>query len=203
MIDIWEGFFLISFANIEDYNYVFTGGPWIIMNHYLTVKRWEPNFKPSEAKEISTAIWLRRPQVPIEYYDIISLYHISKKIGKLVKTNIITATSNMGKFAKACVVVDLAKPLTPAYTVEGKNYLIQYEFIHYLCFSCEKVGHKTKLCRENPPSKTVALATNVNGGGGNSGNNGSGSGAVNNSHSNSENRPLSQNSQRKGKPRPK
>lgn len=61
MIDIWEWFFLISFANIEDYNYVFTGGPWIIMNHYLTVNRWEPNFKPSEAKEISTAIWLRQP----------------------------------------------------------------------------------------------------------------------------------------------
>ncbi|KAI8028181.1 hypothetical protein LOK49_LG02G03616 [Camellia lanceoleosa] len=44
------------------------GGPWVIMDHYLTMRRWEPNFKPSEALETKTPIWVRFPELPIEYY---------------------------------------------------------------------------------------------------------------------------------------
>ena len=59
----------MKFDMVEDYNHVLTGGPWIILNHYLTVRKWEPNFKPSEAKEISTAVWLKLTELPIEYFN--------------------------------------------------------------------------------------------------------------------------------------
>ncbi|KAK2969415.1 hypothetical protein RJ640_020358 [Escallonia rubra] len=69
IIDLDGGFFLLKFDYIQDYHYVTNGGPWIILNHYLTVRKWEANFKPSEALETKTAVWLRLPELPIEYYD--------------------------------------------------------------------------------------------------------------------------------------
>ncbi|KAI8003573.1 hypothetical protein LOK49_LG08G00787 [Camellia lanceoleosa] len=52
------GFFLIKFEMLANCNRVYTEGPWIIMDHYLTVRRWEHDFMPSEAKEVTTALML-------------------------------------------------------------------------------------------------------------------------------------------------
>lgn len=49
MVDLDCGLFLFKFHDKKDYYYVFTGGLWIVMNHYLTVRKWEPNSKPLKA----------------------------------------------------------------------------------------------------------------------------------------------------------
>lgn len=41
-----ERFFLIRFGLVEDYDKVLKGGPWFVGGHYLTLRVWEPNFKP-------------------------------------------------------------------------------------------------------------------------------------------------------------
>lgn len=40
VIDLEAGFFLLKFQLKEDYTYVYTGGPWIVLDHYLTVRKW-------------------------------------------------------------------------------------------------------------------------------------------------------------------
>ena len=77
--------------------------PWIVQNHYLTIRKWEPNFKPSEAKDISMAIWLWFPKLPIYYYEKNALFHIAKRLSKPIKTDFNTATSTKGKYAMVCV----------------------------------------------------------------------------------------------------
>ena len=154
LIDLEEGFYLIKFNMKEDYFKVLAGGPWILINHYLTVRKWEPNFKTSEANDIITAVWLRLPQLPIEYFNTKSLFQIGKRLGRPLKTDFNTATSTRGRYARICVEVDLAKPLIPAYSLAGKSYNVEYEFIHSICFSCGKVGHRSDLCREKPTNIT-------------------------------------------------
>ncbi|GMQ06312.1 hypothetical protein CsSME_00050948 [Camellia sinensis var. sinensis] len=46
-IDLDSGFFLIKFQMKEDYAYFYTGGPWIVLDHYLT--------------EVKTTLWVRFP----------------------------------------------------------------------------------------------------------------------------------------------
>ncbi|KAL7173820.1 hypothetical protein ACSBR2_033142 [Camellia fascicularis] len=110
-IDLDSGFFLLKFQMKEDCSYVYTGGPWIVLDHYLTVWKWTPDFKPSAAKETTSALWVRFPQLPIEYYDEKMLFHIAKTIGKPLKIDLNTTTSSRGKYARVCIEMDLNKPL--------------------------------------------------------------------------------------------
>lgn len=49
LIDLGHGFYAVKFEDMEDRAKVMTVGPWKIMDHYLTVQRWRPHFRPSEA----------------------------------------------------------------------------------------------------------------------------------------------------------
>ncbi|KAL7238851.1 hypothetical protein ACSBR2_004866 [Camellia fascicularis] len=98
--DLGLGFFLIKFEMLANRNKVYTEGPWVIMDHYLTVRRWEHDFKPSEAKEVATALWVRFPQLPIEYYNEKVLYHIAKVIGRPLKVDLNTAMSIRERYAR-------------------------------------------------------------------------------------------------------
>ncbi|KAL7173639.1 hypothetical protein ACSBR2_032988 [Camellia fascicularis] len=110
-IDLDAGFFLLKFQLKEDYTYVYTGGPWIVLDHYLTVRKWQPDFKPAATEEIQTALWVRFPQLLIEYYNENVLFHIAKTMGKPLKIDLNTVTTTRGKYARVCIKMDLKKPL--------------------------------------------------------------------------------------------
>ena len=76
MVDMAMGFSLMKFDAIGDCVRVYSGGPWIIMNHYLTIGRWDHDFKPEEAKEVPTEVWIRISRFPIEYYEEYTLFFL-------------------------------------------------------------------------------------------------------------------------------
>lgn len=106
-LDIGNGFFIVKFDLMDDYTKVFTGGPWIVMDHYVTVRKWQHEFKANEAEEDTTAIWVRFPTLPIEYYNEKALFHITKVLGVPLKIDINTAMTARGKYARVCVEMDL------------------------------------------------------------------------------------------------
>ncbi|XP_028105264.1 uncharacterized protein LOC114304299, partial [Camellia sinensis] len=159
--DLGLGFFLIKFEMMVDCSRVYTEGPWIIMDHYLTVRRWEHDFKPSEAGEVATALWVRFPQLPIEYYNEKVLFHIAKAIGKPLKVDLNTAISARGRYARVCVEVDLTKPLISRFAIGKYTYIVEYEHLHYFCFQCGKVGHRKEYCSSNKPVPELTPTTTV------------------------------------------
>ncbi|KAI8019435.1 hypothetical protein LOK49_LG04G03758 [Camellia lanceoleosa] len=60
------------------------------------LRKWQADFKSDEAEEDTTAIWVRFPNPPIEYYDEKVLYHISRALGKPLKIDINTAMAARG-----------------------------------------------------------------------------------------------------------
>lgn len=40
-------FFLVEFSHPKDHSKALIDGPWLIYDHYLTVKEWCPSFHPS------------------------------------------------------------------------------------------------------------------------------------------------------------
>ena len=68
MVDLDNEFYLVKFSNMEDREFVLTGGPCKILDHYLTIKEWVSNFNFTKAQIDFVATWVRFPKLPMEYY---------------------------------------------------------------------------------------------------------------------------------------
>lgn len=50
MVDLGRDFFLLRFLLVEDLELVLKKGPWFIGELFLSIRKWEANFKPSEVQ---------------------------------------------------------------------------------------------------------------------------------------------------------
>ena len=53
--------FLAKFSAVDDYEYAMLGGPWMIFNHYLTVRQWHHKFDPNQSSLQSLLVWVEFP----------------------------------------------------------------------------------------------------------------------------------------------
>ena len=102
----------------------------------------QPNFNSWKADcQRKVAVWVRIPNLPLEFCTVESLELIGNMIGKIVKIDRSTSIYDKGEYARICVEVDLQKPLLPAFTVFGEDMQLVYEGLHLVCFSCGWYGH--------------------------------------------------------------
>ncbi|KAK4258256.1 hypothetical protein QN277_007727 [Acacia crassicarpa] len=146
LIDIGHGFFVVKLYNKDDYLNALTGGPWMIYDHYLTVRPWEPNFHPARAKIDKVAVWVRVPKMFLEYYDREALTIIGDRIGETIKVDINTSNQLRGRYARICVLVNLKEQLMAGFRLDGEEYTLEYEGLHLLCSECGIYGHVGELC---------------------------------------------------------
>lgn len=80
LIAMENNYFLVKFHSVEDYEHAQLGGPWMIMDHYLLVRDWTPYFDPWAANdEEKITVWIRFPDLPIEFYDYTFLMKLAEK----------------------------------------------------------------------------------------------------------------------------
>ena len=91
-VTLGKGFFLIRFSDSDDFDKVLRGGPWFIGEHFLAIKPWEPYFIASEAKLTSVAVWVRFPELLIEFYDAAMLREIGSVIGPILRIDSYTTS---------------------------------------------------------------------------------------------------------------
>lgn len=146
LIDIGFGCFIARFDNRRDYLHVLLDGPWKIFGSYLVTQRWVPEFKPRTAKISKMAVWIRLPELPVEYFrdDIMKL--ILENVGKPLKLDRTTMAKEKGRFARAAVEIDLDQPLVSEIWVRNEMQIVEYESLHVVCFECGVVGHREQDC---------------------------------------------------------
>lgn len=135
-IALGHDFFLIRFSLKEDYSRVLQEGPWFVGGHYLSMRNWEPNFKASTTFVSSVVVWVRLPELPMEYYEPSILRDISKAIGPVLRIDTHAAAETRARFARICIQVDLDKPLIKLVKIGGIEQPVLNEGINALCFSC-------------------------------------------------------------------
>ncbi|XP_030934168.1 uncharacterized protein LOC115959762 [Quercus lobata] len=160
-VTMGKGFFLIRFSSSDDFDVVLRGGPWFLGEYFLAIKPWEPYFIASEAKLSSVAVWVRFPELPIEFYDAAVLREIGSVIGPVLRIDSYTASETRGGYARLCVQIDLDKPLISSIRVGRLVQRVLYEGISSLCFCCGKLGHKQEHCslKVKEPSKVNEAQT--------------------------------------------
>ena len=95
------------------------------------------------------AVWIRLPELPIEFYEPSALLKIGKAIGPVLRIDANTANGVNGRFARFCVQVNLDKPLIRKLYLGKIEQFMQYEGINALCFLCGRIGHKREACPQH------------------------------------------------------
>lgn len=90
----------------------------MVLNHYLIVKEWCPNFDPLTDKMEKKLIWVRFPCLSIEYYNKDWLMKLRKQIWRPIRMDQTTNYAYKGKFVRMCVEVDFNKPLLPKFKLK-------------------------------------------------------------------------------------
>ena len=145
-VDLTYGFFLVRLYSKEDLENVIKKGPWFIGDHFLSLRPWEPFFKPSSANVSLVAVWIRLNELPIELYEPEVLKEIGGNIGKVLRIDSHTTMEARGKYARLCIQVDVNKPLINTVIIGRFEQGVTYEGLQRLCFSCGRVGHKVDSC---------------------------------------------------------
>ncbi|KAI9103629.1 hypothetical protein K1719_023252 [Acacia pycnantha] len=140
VFDLENDFYLVNFQNMEDYMDALTGGPWVIMDAYLNVARWRPEFCPKNARIESVVAWVRFPDLLAPLFNKKFLLNLGNAIGKAIRLDVHTAQRARGKFARMCVELDLTKPLVPEFNVEGQTLSIAYESLGICVLSVDELG---------------------------------------------------------------
>ncbi|KAL4386583.1 hypothetical protein GQ457_09G011870 [Hibiscus cannabinus] len=158
LIDMDNEFYLVRFAEEDDYNMVLTEGPWVIYGSYLTVQPWSRSFSTSTGHPSQIIVWVRLPNLSYRYYTKSLFRHIAAAIGKVVRVDYNTAEGKRGRFARLAIVVDLEKPLVSGIIIDGHRQDIEYEGLLEICFKCGKYGHAKDICGISLTIETTVAA---------------------------------------------
>ena len=142
LVALDDDFFLVKFSVVDDYEYAMLRGPWMIFNHYLTVRQWHPNFDPNQSSLQSLLVWVRIPYLSIEYFNYKFLMTVGSKIGKPVHIDDAVSTVSRGHYARICVEIDLLKPMVTKFKLRRKFRKLEYEGFHLVYFGYELYGHR-------------------------------------------------------------
>lgn len=96
LIDLSNDFYIAKLSNKQDQ--ALFDSPWMIIDHYLHVRRSVPNFVPESAEITTLPVWVRFPFLPVEYYNERWLRRAGDRIGKTLKVDDTTRAASRGKF---------------------------------------------------------------------------------------------------------
>nr|XP_016479712.1 PREDICTED: uncharacterized protein LOC107800955 [Nicotiana tabacum] len=146
LIDLGEDYYIIKFTKKENMDKAIHLGPWFINCHFLSISKWKPNFVARNEKLTTSAVWVRLPQLPTEFYNGKILENIGNAIGRLLKIDTYTSTTLRGRYARICVEIPLEIPVQSFLFVGDHKQDILYEGEDFLCKNCGRFGHTLRQC---------------------------------------------------------
>lgn len=128
-------------------------GSWFILNHFLSVRGWEPKFISSAAQLTYVALWVRLPELPTEFYDFEILKKVGNKIGQLLKVDTCTTTTTRGRYARIYIEV----PLKTHIHIGTHKQVFLCEGLNLLYTKCGRFGHAGWNCQFSltPPLNSI------------------------------------------------
>ena len=158
VMDLPRQFFMVRFEREEEYLAALSGGPWRIFGSYLMVRAWSPVFDPLRDEIVTTPVWIRLSNIPVNFYHRSILMGIAKGLGTPIRVDLTTLNFERARFARICVEVNLAKPLKGTVLINGERYFVAYEGLSEICSKCGIYGHLIHGCPKTISERVANLA---------------------------------------------
>ncbi|RYR66844.1 hypothetical protein Ahy_A03g012941 [Arachis hypogaea] len=155
ILDVGNDYFLVKCDLLEDREKVHLGGSWMILSFYLVVKPWSFEFHPTEESFGSTLMWVCFKWLKILYYQEKAMQCIATEVGKPIKVDVATKEVERGKFARACILIDLGVLVIDEIEVDDVIYKVDYEHLELICEKCRCYGHVVVYCKKDNDVKAV------------------------------------------------
>ncbi|XP_024013365.1 uncharacterized protein LOC112087724 [Eutrema salsugineum] len=162
VMDLPKQFFMIRFELEEEYFTALTGGPWRVFGSYLMVKGWSPEFDPLRDEIVTTPVWVRISNLPVNFYHPEILMGIAKGLGNPVRVDTTTLHFERARFARVYVEVNLSKPLKGTVKINGERYYVAYEGMSNICSGCGVYGHLVHNCPRRVTERAAEKANGTN-----------------------------------------
>lgn len=146
VLDLPRQFFMVRFGEEDDYLKALTGGPWRAFGSYLMVQAWSPEFDPMSDDIVTTPVFVRLSNLPINFYHKAILLGIARSLDKPIRVDATTLNLERARFARVCVEVNLSKPLKGSVVINGGRYFVSYEGLTNICAKCGVYGHSIHKC---------------------------------------------------------
>lgn len=146
VMDLPRQFFMVRFGEEEKYLTALAGVPWRAFGSYLMVQAWTPKFDPTRDAIVTTPVWIRLSNLPVNFYHKSILMGIAKGLGKPIRVDDTTLNLERARFARVCVEVDLRKPLKGSVLINKERYYVSYEGLSNICSNCGIYGHLVHKC---------------------------------------------------------
>ncbi|KAL2246212.1 UNVERIFIED_CONTAM: hypothetical protein Sindi_2889400 [Sesamum indicum] len=141
----------IKFALEKDYTKFWIKSIWFVEGFPMHVFKWISQESPI------VPVWIRLPELPIQFIDREALFSIARLLGTPLRTDVSTATLVRPSVARVCVEINLLEPLQTEIGLGiGTEVIIQsviYERLPKYCEACKHLGHDEDECYEKHKSK--------------------------------------------------
>ncbi|XP_038982161.1 uncharacterized protein LOC120110653 [Phoenix dactylifera] len=146
-----EGHVVVRFKGEEDREVALTRGPWMAGGQILAVERWRPDFIPCAKMVNNVLVWVRLPDLPLEFWVIESIMEVAVAVGRPIAVDGFTEKRSRIGFARVLVEVDASRPLRSRAFVRGLTerfwQAFVYESLPAVCYNCGLIGHgETECC---------------------------------------------------------
>ncbi|KAL0913157.1 hypothetical protein M5K25_016596 [Dendrobium thyrsiflorum] len=158
LLSLSEGFFLLRFTNMEDYEMAWSKGIWFFLGKPFLLQKWSPKFRPKRENLKSVPIWIKIHDLPLVCWNSEGISRIASKIGIPLAVDALTAQRTRLTFARVCVQVsaDATFPEEVPISLEDEVFSlkIQYEWKPTPCEHCKSLSHLSSYC----PTKPISTA---------------------------------------------
>lgn len=138
--------YLVKFTCIDDRDEVLYSGPHMMNNKLVIVKTWATNFDFNKEVMQTIPLWVKFPNLPLNWWEAQSLSRIASGIGVPLYADECTTQVDRISYARVLIEMDITKAPSKELKVEDPNGMqftkaITYEWVPIYCLTCLTIGH--------------------------------------------------------------
>ncbi|GJS36355.1 zinc knuckle CX2CX4HX4C containing protein [Tanacetum coccineum] len=172
----FKGFFFFKFDSRAGLEAVLEGGPWLIRNSPIILKKWSMDTRLLKEELTRIPIWVKLHDVPIQVFEEDGISLIAMFIGKPVMLDSYTssmcnASWGRSSFARCLIKVNLEADLVDVVTIgipsiyeDGftkETIRVEYEWRPPRCDICKIFSHVHDHCPKKVVSPPIVTTSNV------------------------------------------